>query len=92
MHPPTLYVPRIEDDGDDDYCNDSSSGFSIDSSKPLYKSANVTVKIAAMSIMSMTMEFNFPKCVVDRILTVLKALLPSPNLMPTTNAAIIGKV
>jgi hypothetical protein len=85
---PIPYKP----DEDDNYWNENSIDSSFDSSPLLYENSRVSVKAAATTIISVAIEFDFPKVAVERILKVFKSFLPIPNLLPTTYASLIKTI
>ena len=82
------YVP----DNDDHGCNDDPIDSSFDSSPSLYKNCPISVKTAATTIISIAIEFNFPKIAVERILKAFKSFLPMPNTLPTTQKSLFKAI
>jgi hypothetical protein len=89
---PNFNYTTYKRDDDDTYWNESLNNLSIDSTSPLYKNSCVTVKAASVGIMSVAIECNFPKSVVEQILKVVKSFLPVPNLLPTTYASVMKAI
>ncbi|CAF4472622.1 unnamed protein product [Rotaria socialis] len=88
----STFISNYDDDDDDDDnidWNENLVDLSADSSSLLYENSHISVKAAATSIMSMAIEFNFPKNLIERILKLIKTLLPIPKLLPTTLASIL---
>ncbi|CAF4482013.1 unnamed protein product [Rotaria sp. Silwood2] len=78
----------ISSDDDTDY-NEDFVDTSHDSSSPLYENSNISVKTAASRIMSVAIEFNLSKNVIERVFKIIKTLLPIPNHLPTTHSSIL---
>ena len=85
---PTTYKP----DDDDTYLNENLTDSTFDPTSSLYENSRVSVRAAAVSIMSIAIECNLPKSVVERLLKILKPLLPVPNSLPTTYASLVKAI
>ncbi|CAF2017072.1 unnamed protein product [Rotaria magnacalcarata] len=85
------YISNCDDDDGDNNIdwNENLVDLSPDSSLRLYENSHMSVKAAATSIMSMAIEFNFAKNVIEKILKVIKSFLPTPNMLPTTLTSIL---
>ena len=81
-----------EPDKDDNYWNDDLMDSFFDPSPLLYENSCVSVKAAALDIISIAIEFNFPKIAVERLLKLFKSLLPMPNVLPTTYPSLMKTV
>lgn len=73
-----------EPDEHDNCWNETLMDSCFVSSSLLYENSSVSVKAAATNILSIAIEFNFPKLAVERLLKLIKSFLPMPNILPTT--------
>ncbi|CAF1649567.1 unnamed protein product, partial [Adineta ricciae] len=90
---PNINLPTYKPDDDDDtYWNEKLTDWTFDPTSSLYENSRVSVRAAAVSVMSIAIECNFPKSVVERLLKILKSLLPVPNSLPTTHASLVKAI
>lgn len=87
-----LNAIQYEPDIDDNYYNENQSNPVLDASPPLYENCSISVKAAATAILSIAVEFDFPKIAVERILKTLKSFLPLPNALPTTQKSLLTTI
>ncbi|CAF3749493.1 unnamed protein product [Rotaria sp. Silwood1] len=85
-------VSSYKPDDHDTYWNENLTNLYTDSSPPLYKNSHTSLKAAVTTIISLAIEFNLPKIVVERLLTVFKSFLPTPNLLPTTHTSLFKTI
>ncbi|CAF2156229.1 unnamed protein product [Rotaria magnacalcarata] len=78
------YIIDTGDLLDDDQCN-----FKYDLSKPLYDTARITVKKATSELMNFAVESNSDKSTTIRLFKLVKSLLPTSNILPTTYTTIM---
>lgn len=79
-------ISNSTSESDEEKVSSDSNAFllSSDSETPLYQGSCITAQSAAKSILSLAIEFNLSKSVVDSILSITKSLLPMPNSLPAT--------
>ena len=85
--------PYMLDEGD--LWTDDPPKSMNDESLPLYKNARISVNSAITSLINFVTEHYLDKSAVTRLFKLIKSLLPTPNILPTTHKKILksfGKV